>query len=364
MTQITTYFTPGPAQLYPGVEQYLTQALQSHLPSVSHRSSRFKDIYRQVDRNLRLLFDLPDNYRVLFTASATEVWERLLLNCVGNSSVHLVNGAFSERFYEFASLLKKSSIKYEKPWGQGFELQDTLQTLAICESAEMIAFTHNETSTGVITPESLIHQVADTFSDKLITVDMVSSAPYPTLDFRKIDAAYFSVQKAFGLPAGLGVWLVNERCLKKAEALEASGKITGTYHRLCELWQQAEQWQTPATPNVLGIYLLAQVSEAMCQEGIGVLRRRIAQQADALYEAIESHPRLTPFVANRTHRSPTVIVAQTDGDAGAWVEALQAQGLHVGSGYAQFKARHLRIANFPAVDEAAVAKLIQALKSL
>ena len=41
-----------------------------------------------------------------------------------------------------------------------------------------------------------------------------------------IDTAFFSVQKAFGLPAGLGVWIANEKCLEKAKRLAKYDGIT------------------------------------------------------------------------------------------------------------------------------------------
>ena len=67
--------------------------------------------------------------------------------------------------------------------------------------------------------EADIHKLKRSNQKRLMAVDMVSSAPIPEIDLDLIDTAFFSVQKAFGLPAGLGVWIANEKCLEKAKRL-------------------------------------------------------------------------------------------------------------------------------------------------
>ena len=68
-------------------------------------------------------------------------------------------------------------------------------------------------------PAENIHKVAKQYPDKLIAVDAVSSAPYGDLDYRLLDIVFFSVQKLFGLPAGLGILIVSPRAIEKSEQL-------------------------------------------------------------------------------------------------------------------------------------------------
>jgi phosphoserine aminotransferase len=351
------YFTPGPAQLYPSVEAHLKQALWEDIPSISHRSNQFRSIYQDTVEALRELLGLPDNFAILFTGSATEVWERLLQNCVEETSFHLVNGEFSKKFYEFGHLLQKKSLKQEVEVGKGFEVAD----IQVDYKAELIAVVHNETSTGVVTPEADIQQIKQKNPQRLVAVDMVSSAPYPQLDYRLVDSAYFSVQKAFGLPAGLGVWLVNEKCLAKAESLENKKFTTGAHHRLTNLWKFFEKYETPSTPNVLGIYLLGKIAQDMLREGVANIRKATDRKAQILYDFLQQDSRFEPFVQNPKHRSPTVIVANTVANAPDLIKKISAQGLIMGSGYQTFKEKQIRIANFPAVSLAAVEQLREAL---
>ncbi|OJJ17296.1 phosphoserine aminotransferase [marine bacterium AO1-C] len=352
------FFTPGPAAIYPTVAQHTQVAFAEQIPSISHRSKAFQAIYQQTYENIREIFQLPDDYAVLFTGSATEVWERLLQNCVAQETFHLVNGSFSRRFYDFALLLNKMPHLHEVVWGQGFDVSQ----IDIPGNVEMICVTHNETSTGVSMPVADIHALKDRYPNKLLVVDMVSSAPIPALDFTKVDAAYFSVQKAFGLPAGLGVWLVNRRCLEKAQRLESQGQITGTYHRLTNLWKSFEKFQTPPTPNVLGIYLLSKVTQDLLNKGIRQMREETQQKADLLYKAVDTIEGLDIFVQNPAHRSEVVVVANTQGNAAELIQKVANQNMVIGSGYGKNKTSQIRIANFPATSLGEVEQLVEILK--
>jgi phosphoserine aminotransferase len=354
------FFTPGPAHLYPTYENHLKSALDAQIPSISHRSNQFRSIYQDTFESLKELFNLPDGYAILFTSSATEIWERLIQNCVEESSFHLVNGEFSRKFYEFAGLLGKKAHRQEAVFGEGFELDK----VEIDYKSELIAVVHNETSSGVAMPEADIHALKAKNSKRLVVVDMVSSAPYPRLDFSQIDSAYFSVQKAFGMPAGLGVWLVKETCLAKAEVLQKKSLITGTYHRLTNLWKFFEKYETPETPNVLAIYLLGKIAQDMLVKGIEKIRQETDHKAQLLYDFFASDARFSVFVKNPAHRSPTVVVANTQMKAGDLIKQMTEKGMVLGSGYKDYKDSQIRVANFPAVSVEETEKLISEMKSL
>ena len=244
------FFTPGPTHMYPTVGKHLQHALEGQIPSFSHRSQTFKDLYAETVAGLREVFQLPPDWGILFFASATEIWERLIQNCVDSHSFHFVNGSFSQRFYEAALKLQRKPFLAEVEWGKGFEF------IPLPAGVEMINFTRNETSTGVMTPPDFIYQYRAAYPEALITVDMVSSAPYTDWDWSQLDAAYFSVQKCFGLPPGVGVLLYSPRLLHRARQRKELGSSLGTYHSFEAMAAKAVQHQTVETPNILGIYLL------------------------------------------------------------------------------------------------------------
>lgn len=337
-----TNFTPGPSQLYFTVEDHMRTAFREGIPSLSHRTKAFESIYKKCVDGLRTLLDLPANYHVFFTGSANEIWERAVQNLVEEKSFHLVNGSFSKRFFEIAEQLKKSPVKLEAAMGQGFDA-----TLAIPADAEMIAVTHNETSTGVALPLETLYAYRAQRPDALLVVDAVSSLPYPSFDYTKFDSVFFSVQKGFGLPAGLGVWLVNERCMAKAEQLMSKGISIGSYHNIPSLYAHAQKNQNPETPNVLGMYLLGHVVEDMVRRGINTIRKETEYKAAILYQALERHGQFKPFVVDKLYQSKTVIVADCGNLTETVIKTLQQHGMHPGDGYGSFKKSQLRFANFP-----------------
>jgi phosphoserine aminotransferase len=354
-----TFFTPGPAQLFPTFEKHLQTFVKDQLGSISHRSQQYRDLHKFTVDQLRLLLNVPETHSILFLGSASEIWERILFSCVELESFHLVNGSFSKKFYDYSNALNKYAHKLEKPMGEGFSVQE----IEVPEYAELICTTHNETSSGVQMSVSEIHKLKQKYPDKLIAVDMVSSAPYPELDFKLIDTAFFSVQKAFGLPAGLGVWIVNEKCLAKAESIRSQYSI-GAHNDLPTLWKNGLKSETPATPNVMAIYLLGKIAEDFNRIGVAALRKETEKKAALLYKFIEKSEHFSPFVQHKPFRSQTVVVTNTTLPSADVIKTIKAKGMVVGSGYGEFKSSQLRIANFPATSTEQIETLIGELGKL
>jgi phosphoserine aminotransferase len=336
-------FTPGPSQLYFTVSDHAKQAFKQDVPSISHRSKRFEEISKNATDGLRQLLNIPSDHHIFFTGSATEVWERSIQNLVAEKSFHLVNGSFSKRFHEISLQLNKKAEKLEAAEGQGFPDQITIPG-----GTELIAVTHNETSTGVSVPLEFIYRLKAENPSSLVVVDAVSSLPYPNIDISKIDSIFFSVQKGFGMPAGLGVWIVNSKCITKADELLKKGISVGSYHNIPSLLSHAVKNQTPETPNVLGIYLLSKVVEDFLRRGIDSIRKETEYKSALLYQTLEKHSLIAPFVKDKKFQSKTVIVAETNSHTEAITKFLGPKGLFPGDGYGPFKKSQLRFANFPA----------------
>ncbi|HRI79617.1 MAG TPA: aminotransferase class V-fold PLP-dependent enzyme [Cyclobacteriaceae bacterium] len=334
-------FSPGPSQLYFTVKDHVKEAFRNDIPSLSHRTKTFESFYQEVKDGLRELLSLPSNYSIYFTSSANEIWERSIQNLVEEKSHHFINGAFSKRHFEISLQLGKKATKTEVPMGKSFG------PFEIPNGTELIALTHNETSTGVSLDTGYIQSFKSKYPGSLVIVDAVSSLPYPDFDYNQLDSVYFSVQKGFGLPAGLGVWIVNDRCLAKAEQLLAKGKCIGSYHTLPQLQLFALKNQTPETPNVLGIYLLSKVIGDFVRKGITALRKETEYKAAILYHVLDNHPSIKPFISAKSDRSKTVIIADSGNRTEALTTYLLEKGIYPGEGYGTFKKQHLRFANFP-----------------
>lgn len=352
------YFTPGPTQLFYTVAEHIKSALKNDIGSISHRSKAFEAVFQETRENLTELLNLPDGYEIYFTGSANEVWERIIQNLVEKSSHHFVNGSFANKFYSFAKQYYLSSTISESEPGKAFN------DLTIPDDAELISCTLNETSIGYQFPLADIYTLREQHPDKLIAIDGVSAFPCINLDFSKIDTAYFSVQKSFGLPSGLGVWIVNEAAIEKAQMLEASGAHTGSYHRLSELRKYGIKNQTPETPNTFSIYLLGKIVKDMLDRGIQNIQNETIYKSTLLYQTLDSHPNFEPFVSEKANRSKTVIVSNCKEENNVIIDNFVQKGWVLGSGYGSFSDKHIRIANFPMHSKEQIEQLCDHFQTL
>ena len=350
------YFTPGPTELHPAVEKYMMQAINENVCSINHRSSEFMDIFRNTVTSLKDLLNIPEENHVFFLSSATECMDRMIQNCVEKNSLHFVNGAFAERYYKTAVELNKSAEKIEAAYGEGFDFE----RISFENKPELICITQNETSTGVALDMNEIYYVRQKYPDAIISLDIVSSAPYVNPDFSKIDSAFFSVQKGFGLPAGLGVLIVNEKCLKKAGKLKSKG-MSGSYHNFISLYENAVRYQTSETPNVLGIYLLGKICGELIEYGIDKIRKETDEKSGMLYDFLDKHKELSAFVLNKKFRSKTVITINAGYNQKELKKTLSDNGIIAGSGYGKYKDTQIRIANFPMHKTEDMKKIIKLL---
>lgn len=350
------FFTPGPTQAHPKLKQFIGEALDHDICSISHRGKQYEEIHANAVNSLKTLLKIPKESHVFFMGSATEAMERIVENCVERKSVHLVNGEFSNRLFMAAVELKKKAEKIEVAAGNGFDSEN----LEIAEDAELVCITQNETSTGVSIPESEIHDLKAKHPDKLFAIDIVSSVPYCNIDFSLVDCAFFSVQKCFGMPSGLGVLVANRKMIEKSTQMQSNGINIGTYHSFPSLAKSAEKSQTPETPNVLAIYLLGRISDDMNQTGLRKIRKLTEQKSALVYDACNKNG-YSPFVKEPKFRSRTTIAIEVANGSSSVIQKLKENGLIVGSGYKEFKDRHIRIANFPMHSIEDVKKLLELL---
>lgn len=356
MSQI--FFTVGPAHMYPTVQHHVATFFTKQLGSVSHRSTEFRVLHNHTVEQLRLLMGIPPEFEIYFSGSASELWERIIINCVRKESYHVVQGAFAKRFYEYALEVGKHPTCTKVPNGETI-LPNQVQ---VPPQTELIALTYNETSTGVQLQPDVLTACRAQNPQAITAVDIVSCAPISPLDFNTIDIAFFSVQKGFGLPAGLGVWIVHPRCVERALQIQAEQSI-GAHNTLPKHHRNFLLGETPSTPNVLGIYLLGKVAEDMNTIGIQTIRHESAQKAEYLYAYFDNHPTCTPFVQNKKARSETVITLRVQNPAHV-LQYLASRGLRCSSGYGDLKDSTIRIANFPAHSFADVQQLCAAFDTL
>ena len=357
MSNNKKYFTCGPTEIYPDTGKWIQEAVDQKLFSITHRGKEFENIFESCVRELKKLMNIPDSHSIFFMSSATECMERIIENLVEDKSAHFVNGAFAERFYKTVIELKKSPYLFSAEWGKGNDL-----TVDIPDDTELICITQNETSTGAASPMEEIYSLKEKYPDKLIAIDIVTSAPYVAIDFTKIDMAFFSVQKGFGMPAGLGVLIINNKCLEKTRTMIDMNYNVGTYNNFINAYKYYLLNQNTVTPNVPGIYLLGKVCKYLNGIGIEKIRKDTEEKASLYYKELSEVKGLEYFVDDERYRSKTIIVLNVGEKQKMIKEKLSSEGYVVSSGYGKFKDSQIRIANFPMHGLEDCKRIIEILK--
>jgi phosphoserine aminotransferase len=346
-------FFPGPSKVYPELPAYFQDAFNKGILSANHRSSEFTAISKRCVELLKEKLNIPQDYTVYFTSSATEGWEITAQSLTVKSSFHLFNGAFGKKWHEYTKKLGKNAASYE------FDIDVELEPREanIASDVEVICLTQNETSNGTQVKNEIIGKFKELFPNKLIAVDATSSIAGISLDFRNADVWLGSVQKCFGLPSGLGIYICSPRAMQRAAEINERNH----YNSLLFIDDNMKTWQTNCTPNVLAIYLLMRVMENVKHiEEVGVQAQKRAQD---LYNFLDGFKDIRSLIQNPRVQSDTVVaVSGTEEHLTELKAKAKAEGIHLGNGYGTWKPYTFRIANFPAITDEEVNILKDFLK--
>lgn len=348
-------FYPGPSRIYDEIPAYVKDAAKEGVLSMNHRSPEFEALAKKTATLFKKKLGVPANYTVLYTSSATECWEIIAQSLITDKSYHFFSGAFGKKWFEYTVALNKNAEALLFSREEKIEPTD----FSFPYPQATICLTQNETSNGTQLEAGILKKFRKLNPAALIAVDATSSMAGIQLDFKQADVWFASVQKCFGLPAGLAVMICSPRAVERAKIIQE--KLH--YNSFANMVSMMEKWQTTHTPNVLGVYLLMRVLEK--SDGIATLHQKTVERFQKWEAFAESNGWLKPLIENREVRSYTVLPLQAEAPVIATVKSKAKKiGFLLGEGYGDLKATTLRIANFPALRDREVKALMTFLKSL
>lgn len=330
----------------------MQDACREGVLSINHRSDAFVEISKKAMDGMRKKLHIPENYTIYFLTSATECWEVIAESFVRKESIHIYNGAFGEKWCTYSEKLVPAVVR--ESFNREIQLlPDHLKF----NKGDLICITQNETSNGTQVNTEIIKAVKKNNPNHLLAVDATSSMAGITLDFSVADIWFASVQKCFGLPAGLAVMICSPHALERAQSINNRKH----YNSILFLDDMIKKAQTPCTPNVLNIYLLMRIM-AEAKE-IDSVHRTITgrfKKWETFFD-LKSN-KLNLLIKNPSVRSHTVLAIES---TPVLVEKIKAQaakkGFLLGDGYGELKATTFRIANFPALRKSEIARLMDFL---
>lgn len=330
-------FIPGPVEVKPEVLEKMAT------PMIGHRSKDASALQRRISENLKKLF-YTESEILLSTTSGSGLMEGAIRSCTAKRAAVFSVGAFGKRWYEMAISNNVLADLYEVEAGKAVRPEQVDEALATGKY-DLVAVTHNETSTGVMNPIEAIGEVVKKYPDVVFIVDTVSSAAGSKIEVDKwgIDVCITSTQKAIGLPPGMAICTFSNKAKERAEKVPNRG----FYLDLLSLYKyiQKKDYQYPSTPSLSHMFALDyQLDCIVNNEGIENRFARHIEMANIVREWAEKHFELFPekeYLSNTL----TNVKNTRNIDVAALNKALGERGFQISNGYGSLKDKTFRIAH-------------------
>ena len=346
-------FGSGPSKVRPEAVAALATAAPSLL-GTSHRQATVKNLVGRVRESLAELFSIPEGYEVILgNGGTTAFWDAQVFGLIEGKSQHLLFGEFSSKFaaaVSAAPFLASPETIASDPGTRPDPVPST--------EADVFAFTHNETSTGVSMPIERVE------GEALISVDATSAAAGLRVDPTQFDVYYFAPQKGFASDGGLWFALTSPRALERIEKISGSNRYIPPSLDLAIALDNSRKNQTYNTPALATLFLMLEQTEWILDNGgLEWSTARCDRSADILYSWAEKTEVAWPFVkepADRSHVVGTIDFADHI-DATAISKALRANGILDTEPYRKLGRNQLRIAMYPAIEPTDIEQLTRSI---
>lgn len=276
---------------------------------------------------------------LLSTSSASGLMEGSIRNCVGRRPLHLICGAFGERWRQIAADCGMDPGVVRVEPGKGIRPEQVEEALSGGEY-DAVCLTHSETSTGVANPLEEIARVVGRHSGVLLLVDAVSSLGGVPVEVDRlgIDVCFASVQKALALPPGFALCAVSGRALDRARGR----KGRGYYFDFVRLADASDRAMPLGTPSVSHLFALQVQLGRILREGLparfarhGAMAQRVRRWARERFSVLAE-----PGFESDT---VTCVVITRKVKMAEFLERLRDRGFLVSNGYGELKDLTFRI---------------------
>ncbi|MDA0180972.1 phosphoserine transaminase [Solirubrobacter phytolaccae] len=335
-------FGCGPSKVRPAQLARLAEGDAAALMGTSHRQKPVKNLVGQVRSGLSELFQLPEGYEVMLgNGGTTAFWDAATFGLVRERALHLTYGEFSSKFYKSTNdaPFLKDSINVKADAGDA-------PAPTSDPSADVVAWAHNETSTGVMVPVERV-------GDGLVLIDATSGAGGLPVNAADADVYYFAPQKCFASDGGLWIALTSPAAQERIAEIGATDRWIPEFLSLTTALDNSLKDQTYNTPALATLILLADQIEWMNGNGgLDGMVARTTASSNHLYEWAEKTEYTTPYVADPAKRSLVVGTIDFDDavDAAAVAKTLRENGIVDTEPYRKLGRNQLRVAMFPAIE--------------
>lgn len=359
-------FGAGPARIRKAQIEALNSAATDVL-GTSHRQAPVKKLVGRIRTGLAELFNLPSGYEVVLgNGGSTAFWDVAAFGLVRERAAHATFGEFGQKFAKAtdeAPHLQDSLILKAEP---GTPAVPSPASLAEASgnsdvTADVYAWPHNETSTGVATTIARPEGIDD---DALVVIDATSGAGGLPVDITATDVYYFAPQKNMGSDGGLWVAIMSPKAIARAQEIKDSGRWIPASLDLVTAIENSRKDQTYNTPAVTTLVLLAeQIEWINGNGGLEWATTRTRETSGYVYDWADAAEVAHPYVENAEDRSSVVTTIDFDDsvDAALVASVLRNNGIVDVEPYRKLGRNQLRISTFVSVDPDDVKALLASI---
>ncbi len=267
------------------------QGLGMSIMEMSHRSTPFDDLMKQVDQDMRQLLNIPDNYNILFLQGGASLqFSMLPMNLLpkNGSADYIVNGVWGQKAAQEAHKLGNVRVVASTEETNFDRLPDLIRA-DLDPKAAYLHFTSNETIHGNQWPEE-----PRPLNDVPLVCDMSSDILSRPVDISKYGLIYAGAQKNAG-PSGVTIIIIRDDLLEQ---------VPQDLPVMLDYRLQAKKNSMYNTPPSFSIYMLSLVLTWLIDlGGLEEMAMRNARKAGKIYQAIDRSKGFYRGHAKTEHRS-------------------------------------------------------------
>jgi alanine-glyoxylate transaminase/serine-glyoxylate transaminase/serine-pyruvate transaminase len=326
---------PGPCLIAPSVMRAMAT------PVLSHLDPDLLSLLDWLREGLARVFRAPDGAAALaVSGTGTSAMETAIATLVdqGTRVTVVTTGYFGDRLVEMCARYGAAVSKVAVEWGRACD-PDALERALDRDGADLVAFVHGETSTGVLNPARELAAIARAHGARTL-VDAVTTLGGHELDMAawQADAVYSCAQKCIGAPSGLSPLAVAPGARRK------TGRCRSFYLDLDlieDYWVRRRYHHTLSSTLA---YALAEAVKTVEEEGLEARWRRHERHHRALAAGLAAmNLSLLPPEGERLWTLNAVRVPERVDEAAIRVRLREQFNIEIGAGLGPLAGKVWRI---------------------
>lgn len=276
--------TPGPFEVSPDVGRAFSQS------PVGHRTPQFRQVMKQNASMLLKAFEIDpdDNYfAVVLPGTGTCAMESMVAAVVNKRRpLVLVNGRFSKRLADIASIHNIETLVLDFGTGNSFDLERILDTLDATGDIGALLFAIQDTREAILNPFESVCCIAKE-RNLFVAVDGISALVCEDVRPSTLGIDFFTESSGKGIRSLPGLGIV---CGKTKRFAELDPRCCQTYYlNLAEHYRSQRVLQEPLFADSVALhYALHAALEELLREPVWMRRQAIQKRTLGVRESLRA----------------------------------------------------------------------------